>query len=445
MRICTLALLAAFTFVPAATAADGSPPVEGTLFLGGKTVPLKYVVAYESRESDETRVSLVFSDRRIPVAEIKKELDAHDGSDRTLLLSQPYLRLVFKDGKPASVNGAANNTSFGTGGEYEGSVTITNGIATGHAKLEKTEPGPFQRAFDLKFNVPFGLTAGAAKPAPSATPPKPSVTGTFKGNGKAAKLSYVSARPGEPFADKPSILLVFSEKDHTKDPKPDFNASFGKYGSALIINLHDDGSIFGCQVAHSAHQKGAFSSVGAIHTEEFDVTENSVAGKITTGGEQTFFSQTWDVDITFAVPLNAAAARIAKVEPKTPAKPPEVKSPAKQPMAPRATGDKPASKGASLAVNDLPFLKDAKDVNYKKIVGMLDYKSSTKVTALAAEIQKGLTDNGWQVDGAEIVNPNSTILRRKSGDGELTIFIKPSGTGSEVKVMSKGLDWSKVE
>ena len=63
------------------------------------------------------------------------------------------------------------------------------------------------------------------KPGPAANV-KPSVTGMFKGNGKEAKLAYVSAHWREPFNDKPSIVLVFTEKDHSKDKKPDFNAAF---------------------------------------------------------------------------------------------------------------------------------------------------------------------------------------------------------------------------
>ena len=93
---------------------------------------------------------------------------------------------------------------------------------------------------------------------------KPSVTGTFKGNGKEAKISFVSAHWREPFNDKPSIVLVFTEKDHSKDNKPDFNAAFEKFGSALIISLHEDGGIFGCQVVHSAISKKGFSSTGQI-------------------------------------------------------------------------------------------------------------------------------------------------------------------------------------
>ncbi len=88
---------------------------------------------------------------------------------------------------------------------------------------------------------------GAKKPGPAANV-KPSVTGVFKGNGKEAKLAHVSAHWREPFSDKPSMVLVFIEKDHSKNEKPDFDAGFGKFGSALIISLHEDGDIFGCEV-----------------------------------------------------------------------------------------------------------------------------------------------------------------------------------------------------
>src|SRR5262245_15524584 len=68
---------------------------------------------------------------------------------------------------------------------------------------------------------------------------KAEVSGVFKGNGKDSKLAFVSAQWREPFNDKPSIRLVFTEKDHSRDPKPDFNAAFGRYGSALIVSLHE--------------------------------------------------------------------------------------------------------------------------------------------------------------------------------------------------------------
>jgi hypothetical protein len=127
----------------------------------------------------------------------------------------------------------------------------------------------------------------------------PPISGVFKGNGKEAKLAYLSALKGEPFADKPTIVLVFTEKDPSKDNKPDFNAVFGKHGSALIIKIHEDGKIVGCQVVHTAHKKSGFSSVGVIKMSDFKLENGKIQGKLSTGGEDEFFGDKWEVDLKF--------------------------------------------------------------------------------------------------------------------------------------------------
>src|SRR5207245_7862500 len=121
------------------------------------------------------------------------------------------------------------------------------------------------------------------KPGPAANV-KPSVTGVFKGNGKDAKLAHMSAHWREPFSDKPSMVLVFTEKDHSKDKKPDFDAGFGKFGSALVVSLHEDGDIFGCEVAHTALKHQNFSSIGRIKTDNFQFADGQVQGKLATDG-----------------------------------------------------------------------------------------------------------------------------------------------------------------
>lgn len=40
-----------------------------------------------------------------------------------------------------------------------------------------------------------------------------------------------------------------------------------------------------------------------------------------------------------------------------------------------------------------------------------------------------------------MVNPQSSILKRKQGEATLTIFVKSAGGGSEVKMMTDGLSW----
>ena len=168
-----------------------------------------------------------------------------------------------------------------------GNIKVQDGRAVGKANQPNETEGMFPSGLDVRFDVPL-LRAGESlppskKPGPAANV-KPSVTGVFKGNGKDAKLAYVSAHWREPFGDKPSIVLVFTEKDHSKDKKPDFNAGFGKFGSALIVSLHEDGDIFGCEVAHSALQHKNFSSIGKIQTNNFEYADGKVQGELTTEG-----------------------------------------------------------------------------------------------------------------------------------------------------------------
>jgi hypothetical protein len=138
------------------------------------------------------------------------------------------------------------------------------------------------------------VTAGAAA---AADPP---VSGKFTGNGKEAKLEFVSARKGEPYLDKPTIKLIFTEKDHSKDTRPDIKAGFGDFGSALIITVKEDGKIIGCVVAHSAHDKKGFTSLGSIAMSDFKAADGKVTGKIKTNGMVDTFGEKWQVDIQFA-------------------------------------------------------------------------------------------------------------------------------------------------
>ena len=127
----------------------------------------------------------------------------------------------------------------------------------------------------------------------------PPVSGKFTGDGKEAKLAYVTAFKGEPLGDKPTIKLVFTEKDHSKNPKPWIKAGFGDFGSALIITVYHDGKIVGCEVAHQAHKMPGFSSLGSIKTSDFKLADGKVSGTIKTDGEVETFRQKWQVDIKF--------------------------------------------------------------------------------------------------------------------------------------------------
>ena len=125
------------------------------------------------------------------------------------------------------------------------------------------------------------------------------VSGVYKANGQEAKLAYVSTLKGEPPGDKPTIVLVFTEKDPSKDKNPRFNAMFGKLGSALIITISEDGKVVGCQVAHSALKNSGLNAIGDIKMSDFKIENGKIQGKLSTGGVAEAFGEKWEVDIKF--------------------------------------------------------------------------------------------------------------------------------------------------
>jgi len=125
------------------------------------------------------------------------------------------------------------------------------------------------------------------------------VSGIFKGNDQPAKLAFVSAHKGTPVAGKETIKLVFTEKDHSKDERPDLKALFGDYGSALVIGIEPNGKVVTCDVAHEAHKQKPISSPASVKMSDFKSEAGQISGKITTDGKQEAFGQTWEVNLTF--------------------------------------------------------------------------------------------------------------------------------------------------
>ncbi|HZN34370.1 MAG TPA: hypothetical protein VFB80_11145 [Pirellulaceae bacterium] len=276
--------------------------------------------------------------------------------------------------------------------------------------------------------------------AAAATAAETSVSGTFKGNGKDAKIAHVSVQRREPFSDKASLRLIFTEKDHTRDPKADWNASFGRYGSALVISLFEaDGGIFGCEVSHAAHSKGTFSSIGKIEVADYKNEGGQITARLTTGGQEDTFGQTWEVDLKFSVPAlppEAKPARPLKI----------VKSEERGPVEPKskpARAEKPAEGGPALNVRDLPLPEGASEVTYKKLVEMITYKCPSDVKTTATFLMEKLAAGGWDKSGPDLVTPASAIIARKRGGATLRLIITPSDDGSEVKLFTTGLAWDE--
>ena len=354
-----------------------------------------------------------------------------------------------KTGELKNWSAAAGGTTLGRrSGEATGELKAQDGRVQGKASQPTETEGMFPSGFDAHFDVAL-LKAGQSVPASTARKGgpaanvKPTVSGVFRGNGKEANLGYVSARWVEPFSDQTGIELVFTEKDHSKENKPDMGAMFGKFGSALIISLHEDGQIYSCQVVHRAHQKQGFSSIGNIEATEFSYEDGKVEGELTTSGQVETFGETWEVKIKFVAPLGETPKEFQVAEAK------KLETPATSDSAddkddaeePAKSDEKTATASGGFNAKNLALTKDATDVEYKALVEQLVFKSKSNVKSVCAELAAGLKAQGWKNDGMDMVNPQSSILKRKQGEATLTIFVKPDNGGSEVKMLTDGLSW----
>ena len=433
------------------SAQEGAKPAnvgEGTLMVRGKNYVFKHAVAYETTIDDEEVIAVVMSGQTVSSEKLKEARKA-DKEGESSSFSRPYMKLEFtKAGELKHWSAGAGDTSLGWRGRGNatGELKLQDGRAIGKASQPNETEGMFPTGFDLHFDVAL---LGAGESFPPSKPPgpaanvKPTVTGVFKGNGKDAKLAYVSAHWREPFGDKPSIMLVFTEKDHSKDKKPDFNAGFGKFGSALIVSLHEDGDIFGCEVAHSALKHQNFSSIGKINTKDFEYADGQVKGELTTDGPDDVFGETWEVNVKFVAPLGEipkefqpAASKEAEQETTDKQVTTEQTTELSEKAAPKPAQDK-------LNVKDLALTKDASDFDYKALVEQFSFKSKANVKSVCAELATNLKTQGWSKEGSDLITPGSSILKRKRGDAELTIFVKPESGGSKVQIMSEGLAWDE--
>jgi hypothetical protein len=424
---------------------------EGTVMVKNKNYPLKNAAAYETTIDGEEGIAVVLSGPTISnekINEARKSEKAGDMPD----FRKPYVKLEFtKTGEFKGWGAGAGDVSLGRRrGNATGEIKVQDGRAIGKANQPNETEGMFPSGLDVRFDVPL-LHAGESlppskKPGPAANV-KPTVTGIFKGNGKDAKLAYVSAHWREPFGDKPSMVLVFTEKDHSKDKKPDFNAGFGKFGSALIVSLHEDGDIFGCEVAHSALQHKNFSSIGTIKTIDFEYVDGQVKGELTTDGQAEVFGETWGVNVKFVAPLGEIPKEFQPAASKQEENPASTESSKKAATTDSDDDDDDdaaaQSKAAGLNAKDLALTKDASAVEYKALVEQLGFKSKANVKSACAELSANLKAQGWTKDGTDLITPASAIMKRKRGDAELTIFVKPESGGSEVKMMTEGLAWDE--
>ena len=429
----TLTVLYSAIFVANLVAAEATTN-SATMTVNGQRVQFRHFVAWKGDSYGEARICILATGSKLPADRMKQvcEKDPEDNND--VEVSQPYLKAVFTEaGEIRCVVGRTQMASFLSRGEtMVGKMTLMDGRLRGNVSFDNKDG--FDKAGTMNFDVPLNAAPNEAESAsePIGPPVKPSVSGDFVGNDKKAKLAFVSAHHHEEFNDKPAITLVFTEKDHAQDANPSFKAAFGEYGSALVLSVHEDGGIFGCEVAHSAHKKSPFSSLGKIHMVEFEIDRGNVKGHVSTEEMVDTFDEKWQVDLKFAAPLpqQASGKRNGKASQRAEELADEESEEDDEPSVP------------PIAARDLPFPKDSTDIRYKALVQQITFKSLAKVQTVANDFSNRLKSQGWTSDGADLSTPKSAILKRQRGKASLTIMIKPATKGSQATVFTEGLDWS---
>jgi len=432
LRLGQIAALFLALLLPAIASAQ-APANQGTLNVRGKRVVFKTAVAVRGKSYGENRIIVLATGQPVSAEVVKKVQDKDAGDNVDAEVSAPYLKAIFlEDGSFKTLTGMGAGTSFGIGrGTVQPKATIAAGRIRGSLKLIET--GDFAKEVTLDFDVPIGAEVKAPAPEKLDPPVKPTVAGKFDGNGKPGRIQFVLVEEHEPFNDKEAIRLIFTEKDPAPSKKPSFDAAFGKLGSALILSVHRaDGGIFGCQVAHSAHTKQGFTSLGVIHMVEFEVVGGNVQGQVSTAKGLDTFGEKWDVDLKFAAPLPEKLRNAPAPKPKP------------APGEPRATVKKEpkAPAGPMIAARKLALPKDATDVEYKQLVKHIQFSSAQGVAAVAKDFSAQLKQQGWKESGRDLIGKPNAILKRELGDAQLTIMISPGAAGSVVKIFTEGLDWS---
>jgi hypothetical protein len=183
--------------------------------------------------------------------------------------------------------------------------------------------------------------------------------------------------------------------------------------------------------------------VGAIRIHEFDYEGGQLTGTVKTDGEQEFFGQTWEVELKIAASVIATPgieSATQKPESETPKVSARKTRKKERDSSSKSATKKAAPPAAKLKIKELAIFEGQEDVQYKKLVEQAAFASDKNYKLLAKDLIKKLDDQGWESDGSDLIGVSAIIKRKKDG-AELTIFVKPSGNGSTVTVMTEGLDW----
>lgn len=306
----------------------------------------------------------------------------------------------------------------------------------------------------FKVVAVLSLMAGSshvlrAEDAPTAASPANAKTssGTFKIDGQTYDLPHVVAYQTKVFDDD-GIAVLFCAKE----------IPVQKLKAALIKDQGRDDSfnLFEPQVKVTFKKTGepSYSNSWAANSS-ISVSGGGLKGQLAVKNGRAVGQASMETgdkpedkksfDIRFDVPL--LTVDIPKADPKPESKPDESDKPRSKSRKSRTKNADKARPAATAGLNvyELPLPDDATNVEYKKSVEHLGYKSPSSVTKVTDFLVKQLEAGDWKSDDSDLTTPQTAILKREKGNANLTIFVKPDGKGSKVTIMTEGLSWEELK
>ncbi|MEK6261800.1 MAG: hypothetical protein AABP62_24645 [Planctomycetota bacterium] len=294
------------------------------------------------------------------------------------------------------------------------------------------------------MGVVVELLAQEAPKSPATVAAKGS-QGTFSIGGGTYKLMHAVAYEAKVFDDEYMIHVLASSEpiavEKLKTALRDGKGSDDKFITfqpqvKLTFNKKS-GEVSFC----NANAKGSSISVsGGGLTGTLAVKEGRVIGKAALksdkGDDRGSFDVQFDLELIAAIIVpDDKPTKKEKSKGTTKGKEDSSDEDSK-PKKGKATAD-------SINVYDLPIPKDATDIERKKLVEHIHFKSPSDVKTVTDFLIKQFDEQKWSKTGADLAAPKSSILNRTKGASSLTIFVKPGDKGSTVTIMTRGLSWEE--
>ncbi len=294
----------------------------GTFVIRGKTYKLEHVMAYESKNGDEERITILASDLKIPVDEVSKNLREKDRSDLSLFIQQSNIRFDFsRTGKPIACRGMGDNYQFGGFGKLTGELKLDAGRARGQVTFTTTKDDErileFKSNCELTFDVVVGADPVQKAAAAPAGPDKPKTgttklpadakkletSGTLQVNDKPVKLGNVVAYELM-ISGKKATAINFTDKPI---PLPKLKAQLAKDGSDMglfdfdsqaKLEFNQEGKL---NVIFVAHDNNSFPIFGSNAISDVVIEDGRARGTVKLGEPKKFAGKSYSVDLTFDV------------------------------------------------------------------------------------------------------------------------------------------------